>query len=285
MSAAAPRSEADREAVRDAARTHNLDGYLASLLAPFASRDDLITLSAYLGELRRIPLGVREAALAQIRLQWWRDAIMSAGGGLHTGNPVADALSELVSRRGLSVDRVLAPLEACEALLSGKIESEAGFAAFLCRAGAAPLHLSGEVLGVAADEPTRAFLDAAGRSLASMQLALDLPGLWAMERRPVPMSFFGFDQDFQSSEENARRKLGDVAMRLMSESRVYRDRARALQPEVARPAVVAALPVALFGPYIRAFERADRGRLGGVVTVLPLTRIAVLWLAHRRGRV
>ena len=64
--------------IRESARLNESDRYISALLAPRAARDDLITLAAYLGEVRRIALTVSETALGEIRLQWWRD-VLSAG--------------------------------------------------------------------------------------------------------------------------------------------------------------------------------------------------------------
>ena len=80
----------EREAVRAAARELDYDRYLAALLAPRRARDDLMALAAFHGEIARIPLTVREPAIGDIRLQWWRDALRTPA-GTATGNPVADA--------------------------------------------------------------------------------------------------------------------------------------------------------------------------------------------------
>ena len=61
--------------VRDAARAYDRDRYLSALLAPSRARDDLVVLAAYLGEIQRVPLMIREALAGEIRLQWWRDAL------------------------------------------------------------------------------------------------------------------------------------------------------------------------------------------------------------------
>src|SRR5262245_33452903 len=96
-------------AVIEAARTHERDRYLSALLAPSAVRADLLVLAAYLGEVRRIPLAVHEAAVGEMRLQWWRDTL--AGNNPSAGHPVADAMIGVVERRQLDRNLILAPLE------------------------------------------------------------------------------------------------------------------------------------------------------------------------------
>ncbi len=100
--------------VWDSARTQEPDRYLAALYAPEPARSRLMALAAFQGEITRIPATVREPLLAEIRLQWWRDALDRLRQGELTGHPGADRLGrDLVSG--------LLPL----GLLSGMID-EAG---------------------------------------------------------------------------------------------------------------------------------------------------------------
>ena len=92
---------ADLESVREFARSHAMDRYLAALLAPAAVRHDLIAIAAFAGEIERIPGLVSEPALGEIRLKWWLDWLDDLGEGGRTGNPVADVLGEVIVRRGL----------------------------------------------------------------------------------------------------------------------------------------------------------------------------------------
>ena len=97
----------DRE-VLDAARSFDRDRYLAALLAPNEARADLVVLAAYLGEIKRVPLLAREAAIGEIRLQWWRDALSSEGA---SGHPVADAMREVARRRLIDPGLLILPIE------------------------------------------------------------------------------------------------------------------------------------------------------------------------------
>ena len=76
--------------IREAARVHEPDHTIAAMLAPRTVRVDLITLAAYCGEVRRIPLSVSDATLGEIRLQWWRDVVSAGAQGGLSGNPIAD---------------------------------------------------------------------------------------------------------------------------------------------------------------------------------------------------
>ena len=60
----------------DLVRAGDKDRYLASLFAPDELRPYLLALYAFNIEIARVRETVSEAALGEIRLQWWRDAII-----------------------------------------------------------------------------------------------------------------------------------------------------------------------------------------------------------------
>ncbi len=97
-----PNSEAEfSEIVRAAAKAGEADRYLAALLSPRRARGDLIALAAYVAEIRRIGDEVREAPLAEIKLQWWRDALARSETGEKSGNPIADQFARVVTTHSL----------------------------------------------------------------------------------------------------------------------------------------------------------------------------------------
>ena len=72
---------ANLEAVRASARLNAPDRYYAALFAPAAVRDDLIALAAFCGEIARIGRQVSEPVMGEIRITWWRDALLAAEHG------------------------------------------------------------------------------------------------------------------------------------------------------------------------------------------------------------
>ncbi|MYB15139.1 MAG: hypothetical protein F4X42_18020 [Rhodospirillaceae bacterium] len=66
------------EACRRLARRHDFERYLATLFAPRRRRPALWILLAFNAEIARTREIVSEAALGQIRLQWWREAVDTA---------------------------------------------------------------------------------------------------------------------------------------------------------------------------------------------------------------
>ena len=95
------------------ARTHQYDRYLAATLSPWSARADLIILAAFAGEMRRIPWTVSDPTIGMIRLQWWRDCL-TAGASAATGNPLADALNDVVARHQLPSGLLIGHIDAQE---------------------------------------------------------------------------------------------------------------------------------------------------------------------------
>ena len=63
-----------------------------------AQRPLLFALYAFNHEIARIAEAVREPMMAEIRLQWWREAVEGARDGSPRAHPVAEALAELFAR-------------------------------------------------------------------------------------------------------------------------------------------------------------------------------------------
>ncbi len=83
-------------------REGDRDRYLSILYAPEDRRKALAALYAFNVEIARVRDLIHEPLPGEIRLQWWRDAI--AGGQPTTGNPLADALIQTISRHDLPPD-------------------------------------------------------------------------------------------------------------------------------------------------------------------------------------
>ncbi len=69
-------------------RDHDLDAYLATLLAPQDDQPRLFAIWTIAADALRLPWSVSEPAMAAIRLQWWREAL-EAG----QGHPALDLLT------------------------------------------------------------------------------------------------------------------------------------------------------------------------------------------------
>jgi phytoene synthase len=279
-------SAGEREAVRQAARALAFDWYLAALLAPSHARDDLVTLAAYLGETARIPATVTEPGLGAIRLQWWRDAIANGADGARTGNPVADALTELARRRALPDDMLELPLAGREHELDADgLTDEADFQAYLDETWGTAFRLAARALGVEETDPIRSLCNLAADAYGRMRLALDLPRHLEHGRLPLPASRLADRDPRNLPESEARSAANALVATLAKEAReVFAEARTALRaaPAAVRPAF---LPLALVEPYLRALENPGHDPLRDIADISPLVRVRRLWLAKLRARV
>ena len=90
-----------QQAVQQQLREQDKDLYLASLFMPEDKRSAVQALYAFSADVARAPFMVSEAALGEIRLQWWLDTIDSIYDGNAQDSPVAQGLSEAVKRGDL----------------------------------------------------------------------------------------------------------------------------------------------------------------------------------------
>ncbi|MEM8662519.1 MAG: squalene/phytoene synthase family protein [Pseudomonadota bacterium] len=95
-----------------ALRGADRDAYLATLFAPEAVRPSLAALALYQAELSRIVSRANEPLAAEVRLQWWRDAIRDEGFGAGTSVPLVEALRAGMERYAWPADTLCAISEA-----------------------------------------------------------------------------------------------------------------------------------------------------------------------------
>ena len=94
------------ETTDDLVRRVDEDRWLAARFAEPPVRQRLSDFYAAVYEIARIPESVREPALGEIRLQWWRDAVAEIYAGRGAAKfPAAEGLAALV--RETSLDRAL----------------------------------------------------------------------------------------------------------------------------------------------------------------------------------
>ena len=180
---------ANLQAVRASARLNALDRYYAALFAPAAVRDDLIALAAFSGEIARIGRQVSEPAVGEIRIAWWRDALLAAEHGAASGNPVLDVFAAVVKRHALSSERIEDFLSAhAEALYADAPADDRALNRRLRAIDGTPLALAAQILGVAVDERANEVLDAAARAAGMARIGLELPYALMHGRSPLPVA-------------------------------------------------------------------------------------------------
>jgi 15-cis-phytoene synthase len=246
--------------VWDAARTGDIDRYLAALLAPRQARGDLVALAAFLGEVARIPDAVSEPMMSDIRLQWWRDALASLSAGEVTGSPVADSLGGVIARHALPKALLLSVVDARARnfehprhALAARSED---LTAYLAETEGAAFRLSVRVLGIEESPALFDLLAAAAQAYGRARFARSLVQ--------------GGGSDREELHQEARAWLAETRRRAPA------------APAAVLPAI---LPIALVEPYLAALEGAGPEITGEGAGISPLTRVWRLWWAKTRRRI
>ncbi|WP_420393973.1 squalene/phytoene synthase family protein [Acuticoccus sp.] len=137
--------------LEDEVRTRDRTQWLAALFAPEPARPALHALAAYGLELDRIVATVREPLAAEVRLQWWRDAIRNEGYGEGASVPLVDALRDGQARYAWPADTLCAMSEArLHDLYADPFEDWTAFDGYAGEVHGAPVQLGAMALGVEA---------------------------------------------------------------------------------------------------------------------------------------
>jgi phytoene synthase len=114
-------------------RTHDPDRFLCSLFAPAGARPALFALTAFNHELARAREAATNPIAAQIRLQWWRDAVEEAAAGRPARrHEVATPLAAAIGAGLLDPAELVAIVDARDAETAEEgLDSEEQFVAWL----------------------------------------------------------------------------------------------------------------------------------------------------------
>ena len=256
--------------VRAAAKSGEADRYLASLLSPRRVRGDLIALAAYVAEIRRIGDEVREAPLAEITLQWWRDALARSEAGEKSGNPVADQFALVVSSHNLPRAKLEDWFDArVHTFYADPPASDAALALELKLLDGIPFAFAARILGNADADENDGVISEAGTAYGFARLGLDYPRALARGRMPLPLS---------TEPSNAKAYI-------LREARVCLARVKPAFAHATHAQKLALLPLALVEPYLQALERVDHDLTHDLGDVMPLSRVWRIWRARASGRI
>jgi phytoene synthase len=270
--------------VRRIAREGDPDRGLAALFAPLPARESLLALTAFNVELTRIAEQVKEPAVGEIRLQWWREALNGAGKGERTGNPVADTISEVLCAYPAlrtNLDRLI---DARRFDIVTKImPNRPALDAYLDSTAGAMFEAAAALLGAKADEVDRA-ARAGGLAYGLTGLMRALPFNASRGRVNLPaddLRRHGTSPEQLLAGETSEG-LGAILAELRGEARGKLAEALVAIRNADAGVRAAFLPLALVGPYLGALSRVSRDPLHEVADINPLYR---LWrLTVWRGR-
>ena len=188
MADSAENPASSNDAVMAAARAGEYDRYLAALLAPPPARDELLALAAFASELGRVPAMAREPMMAEIRLQWWRDALEQPV-AIRTGHPVADAVRNVVARHEGSQHALLGMIEACSREIAAEpIPDDTALRAHLWMSEGAQFAVAADILGMPANANSEPVAAAAGTAYGLARLVAGFARSLAQGRCLLPQT-------------------------------------------------------------------------------------------------
>lgn len=262
--------EASLLACEETVKRADPDRYLSALFAPTERRPLLFALYAFNHELAHIGETAKEPMLADIRLEWWREAVEGARAGKPRDHDVVRALAELFARVG-------PPVELFDAMITAR-RFDVGAAAFndLSSLEDYADATSGNVMRIAArllDDrvPDYALLRLAGMAYALAGLLRAMPMHAARGKSFLPQSLVK-----TIGEKNTIATVAKTAL-------VHHAAARS-RPKSGR-FLAAALPATLVPLYATRLSEAPED-MGGAFADIPLYRRQWAMLrAAVRGRV
>ena len=257
--------------LRRTAKSYAPDAYVTALLAPNGRQRDMIALAAFFGDVERIVGTLSDPNIAEIRLQWWRDAIRAAPSGTKTGHPGADALTDAINAHALPFDTFDALLDARALdLYADPLPNEAAFDAYLTKTDGAAFQLFATCLGSAgsAGSPLIAF---AARACGIAGLIARLPVFLARGRAPFPAA--AAPAEIGAALDARRRQARDAL-----------SSARGIWRSSPKPERGACLSLALVEPYLKGPNRPGHDPAKALTQIEPLTRMWRMWQADALGR-
>lgn len=266
--------------LRDADR----DRYLACLLVPEDLRPAFAALYAFNAEIARIRDVVHDPMPGEIRMQWWRDLILSTDRPGTIGHPVAAALLATIERHAL-------PRETFDSYIDARIfdlyddpmPDRATFEGYAGETSSALIQLTALVAAPAAAPQASEAAGHAGVALAVAGALLLMPVHRARGQVYMPgdiLSATGIERDdwiaAVSAEACARAIGAFVAL-----GREHLAKARVAAADLTPDVFSAFLPVAIAAGVFDRAEKAGAGTLERGVAAPQWRRQWRLWRAAR----
>ena len=280
--------EADYAACRALVRAEDRDRYLSALFAPADRRKHLFALYAFNIEIARIPELVREPAMGEIRLQWWRDAIDGKLAGDAAGNPVTHALLDTVKRCNLSQGYLHELIDARAFDFYGEpMQSLDRLETYLDSTSASLMRPATQILNGAETLETSGATGHASRAFAMAGLLRSF-GPHASRGRMFLPPLDVLARHGSSVEEALSGQAGSnllAALREMRDlARFHLAEARKAQAVLPKPVTAAFLPAELVPEYLDRMERPGYDPFRTKIEIPPWKKPWLLWRAARKAK-
>jgi phytoene synthase len=270
-------------ALEDIVRASDPDRYIATLFAPSKKRPLLFALYALNHELGHIADAVREPMMAEIRLQWWRDALEEARAGKPRGHDVLQGMATVFAHAEIPSELLDAMIDARTFDASG--ETFADLAALESYADAT----SGNLMCIAArilgdDGSADAFAREAGISYALCGILRALPFHAGRRKLFLPLSLLA-DEGLTAEDVFAGQETGKIKRIIgVIGARATEHLAAARKLPKPGQALAAFLPAATVPAYLKIMTRRDFNPFRDRTDILMLRRQLAILRASFRGR-
>ncbi|WP_298835507.1 squalene/phytoene synthase family protein [uncultured Roseobacter sp.] len=216
------------------------DRFAAAMAGPVDARRILFPVYAFNVEVSRAPWVTQEAMIAEMRLQWWRDALTEIGArGIVRRHEVVTPLALALDSQGAEVlDRLVAARR--WDIYRDPFEDAAHFSRYLDETGAGLMWAGARALG--AEPEHEAAVRALGRAAGLARFLQAVPALEAEKRIPLvdgrtdAVRTLASDALATFSRRDLRRSVGRKAWPALTEAFAARD---LLEQVVRRPHIVA----------------------------------------------
>ena len=221
-------------------QAHDPDRFLSVMAAPPALRERLLVLYAFNLEIARAPWASSEEMIAEMRLQWWADAMSDLYNGTLHAHAVLSPLAQIIKAHDLPQPLFMAMIAARRFDIYSDGHADLGaFEGYINDTTGGLIQLAAMTLGAgSAAKPVIANF-AYGIGVANLFRAL--PTLYARGRHPIPVDC-ALDRNAVAKgqvPDNLARALRDIAQDALGKMH----HARQNRDKVAR----AALPALLSG--------------------------------------
>lgn len=254
--------DTDLTACADMVRRADPSRFKAAMAAPVAARIVLFPIYAFNLEVARAPWVTKEPMIAEMRLQWWRDALeqIRSGDGARR-HEVVTPLARVLDAEATSLLDALIAARRCDTERV-PFDSDAQFRSYIAATSGNLMCVAAQALGPAEDE----VVQDAGFALGIANWLRAIPALERAGCRPLPD---GRPEAVRSWAQEGLEALG---------------RARDRRAAVSKAAGPALLPLWEAGPVLRAARRDPRKVGDGALDPSPVRSRVTLMARAMSGR-
>jgi phytoene synthase len=265
-------------------RAADKERFLASLYAPPAKRAHLYALYAFAHEIARVADVTRQPMAGEIRLQWWREALLGERPSEVLANPVAAALLATIRDCALPTAPLIALIDGhAFDLYDEAMPGVAELDRYAASTAGTLFTLGARILGGTDEPAAAAAAPPAGIAYAVAQRLRTFPHDVARRQLFVPLDLLA-QHGVTREEIEARHNtagLRSALAALREHARAAFDQLRSLAHAVPDSCAPAFLPVATLPPLLARLESASADPFA-IVEVPQWRRQWVIWRAARK---